>query len=600
MKTKPPEKTVEKPRSKKESTLRGIPASPGISIGRVHLLHSIEEDIQPRKIAPSEVKAELERFKTALASARVAIERSREKATALAGIAVGKIFDAHLMILEDIVFHEQVETRVKREQFSVDYIVFDCLARNIEMMESQDGDLFRERAADIRDVRQRLLRHLRGDGDIMPDKPTEPVILVASDLSPTHALHIDRNLVKGIATDTGGLTSHTAILARSMNIPSVVGLSDLSSRVVSGDPIIVNGNSGKVLLHPTADSGKEYKLKQDRYLKFMKSLENLREKPAETTDGHKLEVWGNIELPLEAESVLEHGGSGIGLFRSEFLFLTRESVPSEDEQFDTYDKAADIMAPYPVIIRTFDLGGDKIHHTINLQKEPNPFLGFRAIRVSLSRRDLFRTQLRAMLRASSRGNVRIMFPFVSGLEELREAKAVVREAAEELAGNKVPIEEQIKMGVMIELPSAVMMADKLSEECDFFSIGTNDLIQYTVAADRGNDMVSAYYRSFHPAVIRMIQSTVKAAHKNNTPVGICGELGANPIATPLLVGLDIDEISTNCAFIPEIKKIIRAMSYAECKRITGRALKFGTALEISDYLETQLKKRLADLPIWFN
>ncbi|MBU0692407.1 phosphoenolpyruvate--protein phosphotransferase [bacterium] len=600
MKTDSPKKPAEKVRSKKESTLRGIPASPGISIGCVHLLQATEEEIQPRKIAPSEVKSELAHFETALASSRTAIERSREKATALAGIAVGKIFDAHLMILEDVVFREQVETRVKREQFSVDYIVFDVLGRNIEMMESQDGELFRERAADIRDVRQRLLRNLRGEGDIMPNEPTEPVILVASNLSPTHALHIDRNLVKGIATDTGGLTSHTAILARSMNIPSVVGLGDLSSRVISGDPIIINGNSGKVLIHPSAESGKEYKQKQDRYQKFMKSLENLREKPAETADGHRIQVWGNIELPLEAESVLAHGGTGIGLFRSEFLFLTRESVPSEDEQFDTYDKAADIMAPYPVIIRTFDLGGDKLHHTINLQKEKNPFLGYRAIRVCLSRRDLFRAQLRAILRASSRGNVRIMFPFVSGLEELREAKIVVKEAAEELAGNKVPIEEQIKVGVMIELPSAAMLADKLSEECDFFSIGTNDLIQYMVAADRGNDMVSAYYRSFHPAVIRMIQSTVKAAHKNNTPVGICGELGANPIATPLLVGLDIDEISTNSAFIPEIKKIVRAMTYVECKRITHRVLKLGTALEISDYLETQLKKKLADLPIWFN
>jgi phosphoenolpyruvate-protein kinase (PTS system EI component) len=275
-------------------------------------------------------------------------------------------------------------------------------------------------------------------------------------------------------------------------------------------------------------------------------------------------------------------------------------VPSEAEQFDCYDKAAEIMAPNPVVIRTFDLGGDKLHHTINLRQERNPFLGYRAIRVSLSRRDLFRAQLRAILRAASRGNVRVMFPFISGLEELREAKAVLAEASEELAGQKIPLEERIQVGIMIELPSAVLIADKLAEECDFFSIGTNDLIQYTVAADRGNDMVAAYYRSFHPAILRMIQSTVKAAHKAGIPVALCGELGGNPIATMLLVGLGVDEISTNSSVLPEIKKIVHSISYADCRRIALRCLKYSTSTEITDYLETQLKKRLADLPIWFN
>lgn len=582
-----------------ETTLRGIPASPGISIGRAHLLIPEEPVIHPRKLAPTEVEAELVRFEKALADTESAIERSRERALALAGIAVGKIFDAHLQILLDEVLHDQIRTRVAREQFNVEYIAHDCLTQTIDMMSKQPGETFRERAADIRDVRNRLLRYLMGQGDVMPHSPTEPMILVAPDLSPTDTLHVDRHMIQGIVADTGGLTSHTAILARSLDIPAVVGVGGLSATVKTGDPIILNGNSGKVIVYPTDATYSEYRGKQSRYLSFLQTLENLRTAAAITPDGHEIQVWGNIELPYEAESVLEHGGTGIGLFRSEFLFLTREVVPSEAEQFDTYDKAAELMAPNPVVIRTFDLGGDKLHGSINLRQEKNPFLGYRAIRVSLSRRDLFRAQLRAILRASHRFNVHLMFPFVSGLEELREAKSVLAEAAAELERERIPFDRKLPVGIMVELPAAVMMADRLAEECDFFSIGTNDLIQYTVAADRGNDMVASYYRSFHPAVFRMIDATVRAAHKRNKPVAVCGELGASPIAVPVLVGLGVDELSANSTSIPEIKKIVRTISYEDCRRIAARVLKTGTAAEVSGYLTSELKKRLADLPIWF-
>jgi phosphotransferase system enzyme I (PtsI) len=434
----------------------------------------------------------------------------------------------------------------------------------------------------------------------MPESPGEPVILIAPDLSPTDTLHIDRQFIQGIAADTGGLTSHTAILARSLDIPAVVGLGNLSTWVKNGDSVVLNGNSGKVIVNPSAESLVEYKAKQERYLGFLRTLENLRELPAVTTDGHELQLWGNIELPYEAESVLNHGGTGVGLFRSEYLFLTRQTVPTENEQFDTYDRAAEILSPRPIIIRTFDLGGDKLHGTINIKEEKNPFLGYRAIRVSLSRRDLFRAQLRAILRASSRFNVRVMFPFISGLEELRQAKAVLTEACAELKDERIPHDERIKVGIMVELPAAVMMAEKLAEECDFLSIGTNDLIQYTLAADRGNEMVASYYKSFHPAVLRQIQLTVKAGHRARKPVAICGELGGNPVAVPLLVGLGIDEISTNSTSIPEIKKIIRSLSAAECRQLATRALRLDTADEVQRMLSRELKARLADLPIWFS
>lgn len=583
-----------------ETIRRGVAASPGVSIGRVHLLVPERIIVTPRKIAPHEIQRELGRFDRAVTETKAAIARSRDRALAVAGIAVGKIFDAHMLLVDDVVFHEQVRARVTREQFAIEFIVDDALNQNIEIMEQQPGEMFRERAADLRDVRTRLLRFLRGEGDVVPDTPTEPMILVAPDLSPTDTLHIDRQFIRGIATDAGGLTSHTAILARSLDIPAVVGLGDLSRLVANGDSIILNGNSGKIIIHPLPETLTEYHAKQDRYLDFQRMLANLIDLPAATTDGHEVQLWGNIELPFEAESVLGHGGRGVGLFRSEFLFLTRESVPTEEEQFDTYDKAAETMAPHPVVIRTFDLGGDKLHGSINLKEERNPFLGYRAIRVSLSRRDLFRAQLRAILRASRHGNVRVMFPFISGLEELREARSVLAEAIAELRRERIPHDPNLQVGIMIELPSAVAIADKLATECDFFSIGTNDLIQYAVAVDRGNEMCAAYYRSFHPAVLRMIQSTIKAGHKHKIPVAICGELGGNPIATPLLVGLGIDEISTNASTIAEIKKIIRTLSYTECRKIAEHALRFDTADDVSAYLAKELKRRLADLPIWFS
>ena len=583
-----------------EVILRGIPASPGISIGRVHLLIQEEMKVVPRKIAPAEVEGERARLKQAMTETRTAIERSRDRALALAGIAVGKIFDAHLLILEDQFLEQQVMQRVEREQFSVDYIVNDVLGHAIDTLTKQDGEMFRERAADIRDVRNRLLRFLHGKGDVMPDKPSEPVILVAPDLSPTDTLHIDRQLIQGIAADTGGLTSHTAILARSLDIPAVVGLGNLSTWVRNGDSVVLNGNSGKVIVNPTDSSLEEYQGKRERYVNFLASLENLKDLPATTTDGHEVKLWGNIELPFEADSVLTHGGSGVGLFRSEYLFLTRQTVPTENEQFDTYDRAAEIMAPRPIVIRTFDLGGDKLHGTINIKEEKNPFLGYRAIRVSLSRRDLFRSQLRAIVRASSRWNVRVMFPFISGVEELRQAKAVLAEACAELKHERIPHDERLQVGIMVELPSSVIIADKLAAECDFLSIGTNDLIQYTLAADRGNEMVASYFKSFHPAILRMIQMTVKAAHKLEKPVAICGELGGSPVAAPVLVGLGIDELSMNSSSIPEIKKIIRSLSYDDCQRIAAKALRMDTAEEVTKYLTKELKSKLADLPIWFS
>jgi phosphotransferase system enzyme I (PtsI) len=581
-----------------EIMLRGSPASPGIAIGQTHFLRSEAAAIMPRKIAPSEVEPEIGRLERALEEARAAMHESRQRAIALAGLAVGRIFDAHLLILEDQELQKEVRERIAREQFAADFIVYDVMGRTIEMLEKQKGEIFRERAADVRDVRSQLLRFLLGPSEASFANLEEPSILVAVNLSPTDTLHLDRARIMGIATDLGGPTSHTAILARSFEIPAVVGLGDITTRVEDGQVLILNGNSGKVLVSPTSASLQEYRAKHKRYQQFLANLAGLRELPAETSDGHPIQLHGNIELPFEVESVRSHGGTGVGLFRSEYLFLTRDVPPSEEMQFEAYFKAAEAMWPHLITIRTFDLGGDKLHLG-HAPVERNPFLGWRGIRVSLSYPDLFRAQLRAILRASAKKNVRIMFPLIASLWEIREAKKAVEEAKAELRKEQIPFDEDIRLGIMIEVPSAVILADQLAKEVDFFSIGTNDLIMYTLAADRGNEMVAKYYGAYHPSVLLSILETVQRGHLVGIPVGLCGELAADPLATALLIGLGIDELSVSAGIIPEIKKIIRSIRLTDCQDIASAALELPTSEDVQRFLEGEMKRRFADLPIWF-
>ncbi len=592
-------KTTPSPRREREIVLVGIPASPGIAIGRVHFLRSDMGPVMPRKIAPAEVEPEIQRLERAIDETRAAMRQSRQRAIAMAGGAVGRIFDAHLLILEDQEFQKEVRDRIQREQFATEFIVYDAMERTIEFLEKQKGELFRERAADVRDVRSQLLRFLQGAGDVVPEKPDEPSILVAVNLSPTDTLHLDRTHIRGIATDLGGPTSHTAILAHSFDIPAVVGLGDISAKAKEGQTLILNGNSGKVIVAPKVASLREYRTKYDRYQRFLANLSGLRDLPSETSDGHAVALHGNIELPFEVKSVLDHGGSGVGLFRSEYLFLARGSPPSEEEQAEAYLKAAEAIWPGPMTIRTFDLGGDKLGPDQSAQTERNPFLGWRAIRVSLSQPDLFRTQLRAILRASVKKNVRIMFPLIASSWEVREAKKALAQVKTELRRKGVPFDQKIAVGIMIEVPSAVVLADQLAHEADFFSIGTNDLIMYTLAADRGNELVADYYNAYHPAVLRLIHDTVQCGHAAGIPVALCGEIAADPIATVLLIGLGIDELSVSPGVIPEIKKIIRSVSTADCQAIAAKALEFPTAEEVRKLLEAEMKRRFADLPIWF-
>jgi phosphotransferase system enzyme I (PtsI) len=425
-------------------------------------------------------------------------------------------------------------------------------------------------------------------------------VVIAPDLSPSDIIHLDRTHILGIATNLGGATSHTAILTRSLEVPAVTGLKNVTDLVCPGHEVIINGNSGKVILQPTPQRLEEYRLKRKKFVSFWTRLKQLRDLPTQTTDGHRVRLMANIELPVEAHGVMTHGGEGIGLFRTEYLFLTRGSLPSESEQVKEYRCAIETVYPYPVTIRTFDLGGDKVMPGVEFPKEANPFLGWRAIRICLDLEDMFRAQFSAILQVSHQHDVRILLPLISDVSEVRRARTIMKGVMSDLSSKGIPFNPNIPLGIMVEVPSAVVMAKELARECDFFSLGTNDLVQYTLAVDRGNENVTHLFTPFHPAILRMIKTTIQAAHQRGIPVSICGEMAGDPLATLLLVGLEIDELSMAPLLLPEIKKIIRSTNFETARKIARQAFRYHTAASVEEYLIKTMKKMFADLPVWFS
>lgn len=575
-----------------ETIIKGIPAAPGIVIGKAYVFGKEDLNVEKHSITEDQVPLEISRFEDALIQTRQEIIVLQKKIGQEMGSEHGEVFDAHLLVLEDRMLIEEVISRVKREKVGVDFVFAEVLRRYAGVFSKIEDEYLKERISDINDVGRRILRNLLGKTRKSLNDLEEEVIVIAHDLSPSDTASMHKNRVIGFITDIGGKTSHTAIMAKSLEIPAVVGLEVATEKIRNGDQVIVDGSSGVVIVSPDPETLKKYEVREEKIRDLSKTLTSIKSLPAETKDGRRVVLAANIEFPEEVLSVLEHGAEGVGLYRTEYFYMNRKDLPDEDEQFEAYKKLAESFKDKPVIVRTLDLGGDKFISPFNLPKEMSPFMGWRAIRFCLARPDIFKIQLRAILRASVFGNLKIMFPMISGLEELRRAKEVLEEAKEELKIRGVAYNNDLEVGAMIEIPSAALTCDALSREVKFFSIGTNDLIQYALAVDRTNEKIAYLYEPTHPAVLRLIKGIVEAGHKENIWVGMCGEMSAEPELAVLLLGLGLDEFSMPSASLLEIKNIIRSVTFQQAKMIAERALTLSTAKEIEEFVRHNLKEIL--------
>ncbi len=567
--------------TKGEKVYRGTAVSGGVCRGKVLVLHHTQHLVSRRALEPGLIPEEIRRFEQVLVKTRTQIKEVQRRVAANMSGSEADIFDAHLLMLEDRVLIDEVMRLIREDLVNAEFAFQQVSGRYVAAMESVEDELLRERAADMRDLVGRVMDNLlqvRDSADL--NHLTEPCILVSRDLSPSTTAQLNKKLVLGFATDIGGKSSHTAIMARSLDIPAVVGLQTLSEELETGDYVLLDGYNGTVVVNPTDATLFEYgqlaKLKASLDVKLAEVLWL----PAVTLDGKAVHLSANIEDQLDVEAVIAHGAEGVGLFRTEFLFLNRPAPPNEDEQWQVYHEVAAALHPNPVIIRTLDLGGDKFVSSLQLAPELNSFLGWRAIRFCLAQPDMFCHQLRAILRASSGGNVKMMYPMISGVDELNQANALLEKCKQELKAKEVPFNPNMEIGVMIEIPSAALIADALAQRARFFSIGSNDLIQYTLAADRTNEKVSHLYEPTHPAILKLIKNTVEASHRHGIWTGVCGEIGGDPILVPLLLGLGVDELSAAPPVIPEVKYMIRKTSIAEARQLADFALQCDSPSEI--------------------
>ncbi|AEF83747.1 phosphoenolpyruvate-protein phosphotransferase [Treponema primitia ZAS-2] len=553
--------------------LSGVSVSPGIVIGKSFLYQGNDFSEIPRyAIGKTQVEAEWRRLQAAIEAAVADVRALHDKASREMSKEKAAIFETHLLMLEDPEFQDQIKGKLETDRENIEWVVWD-VSREISSKLMDSGDAYlRERAVDIADVSRRLMHKLLGIKEFSLADLAEDVILVAHDLLPSEVLTMNKDRVKGIVTDLGGRTSHTAILARAFGTPAVLGLSTVTKEINAGDTLIVDGSAGQVIINPGKpaltryqDAIKQYHKSRDKFLSTV-------DLPAETKDGHRVSLKANIEIPEEAAQVIRYGAEGIGLYRSEFLFLTPGQAAEEERQYQAYSEVLKAMGELPVTIRTLDVGGDKVSPNFKSSDDKNPLLGWRAIRMCLALPDFFKIQLRAILRASVYGNVKIMFPMISGVEELEQALALLKEAKAELRQKKQKFSKKIEVGTMIEIPSAAMTADVLAWKSDFFSIGTNDLLQYTLAVDRGNEKVSYLAQPFHPAVLRLLKMTIDAAHDRGIKAAMCGELAGATFAVPILLGLGLDEFSMTASAIPLVKQIVRGTTMESCRALAEKAL----------------------------
>jgi len=558
--------------------LKGISASPNIAIGKV-FVYEKELKFERRTIDEKEVDNELKRLDNAIAKSKSELVELRDETAKKIGEKEAKIFEAHLLMLDDPALITEVKKRI-RSMTNAEAAVDEVVKNFVAMFDQMVDQYMKERAIDVQDVGERIIRNLLGKEFGSLADLREQVVVIADNLTPSDTARMDKAKVVGFATNTGGVTSHVAIIAREYGIPAVVGLGDVTKHVKSGDLVILDGGNGIVIVRPDEETVNRYRSLMTDLERQRKELEKLRELPAVTLDGRRIEIAANIGEPEEVATALANGAEGVGLLRTEFLYHGRNSLPTEEDQFTAYKTIAEKMGERPVIVRTLDIGGDKPPPYLEMPKELNPFLGWRAIRISLDLTDIFKTQLKAILRAGVYGNLKIMFPMISSVDEVRKAKKILEDAKKELMEKGVSFRKDVDVGIMVEIPSAAVIADSLAEEVDFFSIGTNDLTQYTLAVDRTNEKISHLFDELHPAVLRLIRNVIDSAHIKGIWSGMCGEMAGNPLATPILLGLGLDEFSMSSMSIPEVKRIIRSASVAETRELAKKALDLPTAEDV--------------------
>ncbi len=566
--------------------MKGIGTSPGIALGNVLVYKEPKIVIEKKQV--SNTDEEIKRLDKAIEIAIKQIEQIYEKTLKNVGPKEAEIFNAHRMMIEDPEFIGDVKETIKSQKVNAEWAVKTTIDRYIEMFESIEDEYIRERALDLKDVSNRLLKILLDIETMDLSTLEDECIIIAEDLTPSDTAQMNKEMVLGFITELGGKTSHTSIMARTLEIPAVSGVKDITNKTKNGDFAIIDGKEGLVILNPSKEEIDNYKEKKERYEQFKLKLNEIKGKESISKDGVKVEIAANIGTPKDVDKVIENDAEGIGLYRTEFLYMDSDKLPTEEEQFEAYKIVAERMEGKPVVIRTLDVGGDKDIPYLDLPEEMNPFLGYRAIRLCLDRKDIFKTQLRALLRASAFGNVKIMFPMISSIEEIREAKKVLEEAKEELRKENISFNEDIEVGIMVEIPAAAIHSDIFAKEVDFFSIGTNDLIQYTLAVDRGNQDISYLYNQYHPAVLKLINMTIKNGHKEGIWVGMCGEAAGDEKLIPILLGMGLDEFSMSSSSILKARWIINNTSKEEIESMLDEILSLPTAKDVEKFIDKNI------------
>ncbi|UXT31405.1 phosphoenolpyruvate--protein phosphotransferase [Staphylococcus aureus] len=568
--------------------IKGIAASDGVAIAKAYLL--VEPDLTfDKNEKVTDVEGEVAKFNSAIEASKVELTKIRNNAEVQLGADKAAIFDAHLLVLDDPELIQPIQDKIKNENANAATALTDVTTQFVTIFESMDNEYMKERAADIRDVSKRVLSHILGVELPNPSMIDESVVIVGNDLTPSDTAQLNKEFVQGFATNIGGRTSHSAIMSRSLEIPAIVGTKLITQEVKQGDMIIVDGLNGDVIVNPTEDELIAYQDKRERYFADKKELQKLRDADTVTVDGVHAELAANIGTPNDLPGVIENGAQGIGLYRTEFLYMGRDQMPTEEEQFEAYKEVLEAMDGKRVVVRTLDIGGDKELSYLNLPEEMNPFLGYRAIRLCLAQQDIFRPQLRALLRASVYGKLNIMFPMVATINEFREAKAILLEEKENLKNEGHDISDDIELGIMVEIPATAALADVFAKEVDFFSIGTNDLIQYTLAADRMSERVSYLYQPYNPSILRLVKQVIEASHKEGKWTGMCGEMAGDETAIPLLLGLGLDEFSMSATSILKARRQINGLSENEMTELANRAVDCATQEEVIELVNNYVK-----------